>query len=47
MDIDVDTTMETKPTIDKEEKLREVEEKLLSKKTNERFTDLLRGLLIY
>ena len=26
MDIDVDTTMETKATIDREEKLREVEE---------------------
>ena len=39
MDIDVDTTMKTKPTIDREEKLRKVEEKLLSKKTNERFTD--------
>ena len=39
MDIDIDTTMETKPTIDREEKLREVEEKLLSKRTNERLTD--------
>ena len=37
MDIDVDTTMETKPTIDREEKLRKVEEKLLSNKTHERF----------
>ena len=37
MDIDVDTTMETKSTIDKEEKLRKVEEKLLSNKTHERF----------
>ena len=39
MNIDVDTTMETKPTIDREEKLRKVEEKLLSKRTNERLTD--------
>ena len=39
MDIDVDTTMRTKPPIDREEKLRKVEEKLLSKRTNERFTD--------
>ena len=40
MDIEVATTMETesKPTIDREEKLRKVEEKLLSKKTNEMFT---------
>ena len=39
MDVDVDTTMRTKPPIQKEEKLRKVEEKLLSKSTNERFTD--------
>ena len=39
MDIDVDTTMKTKPPIDREEKLRKVEEKLLSKRTNERFTN--------
>ena len=39
MDADVDTTMRTKPPIDREEKLRKVEEKLLSKRTNERFTD--------
>ena len=39
MDVDVDTTMWTKPPIDREEKLRKVEEKLLSKRTNERFTD--------
>ena len=31
--------MKTKPPIDREEKLRKVEEKLLSKRTNERFTD--------
>ena len=31
--------METKPAIDREEKLRKVEEKLLSKRTDERFTD--------
>ena len=39
MDIGIDTTMETKPTIDREKKLMEVEEKLLSKRTNERFTN--------
>ena len=39
MDVDVDTTMRTKPPIDREQKLRKVEEKLLSKRTNERFTD--------
>ena len=39
MDIDIDTTMKTKPPIDREEKLRKVEEKLLSKRTNERFTN--------
>ena len=38
MDIGIDTTMETKHAIDREEKLRKVEEKLLSKRTNERFT---------
>ena len=39
MDIDVDTTMRTKPPIEREEKLRKVEEKLLYKRTNERFTN--------
>ena len=39
MDIDVDIAMETKPAIDREEKLREVEEKLLSNKSHKRFTD--------
>ena len=41
MDIDVDTTMETesRPIIDREEKLRKVEEKLLSNKTYESFTN--------
>ena len=39
MDFDVDTAMRTKPPIEREEKLRKVEEKLLSKRTNERFTD--------
>ena len=39
MDIGVDTTMETKPTIDKEKKLQKVREKLLSNKTYERFTN--------
>ena len=29
VEMDIDTTMETKPTIDREEKLRKVEEKLL------------------
>ena len=38
-EMDVDTTMRTKPLIEREEKLRKVEEKLLSKRTNERFTD--------
>ena len=33
MDVDVDTTMKTKPQIDREEKLRKVEEKLLSNET--------------
>ena len=37
----MDTTMETesRPVIDREEKLRKVEEKLLSKRTNERVTN--------
>ena len=41
MDVDVDTTMETesRPIVDREEKLCKVEEKLLSNKTNESFTD--------
>ena len=39
MDIDIDTTMETKPAIDREEKLRTNEGKLLSNRINERFTD--------
>ena len=39
VEMDIDTTMETKPAIDKEEKLCKVERKLLSNKTNERFTD--------
>ena len=39
MNIDVDTTMKTKPPIDREKTLREVEEKLLSNKTHERFTN--------
>ena len=40
MDVDVDTTMKTesKPIVDREEKLWKVEEKLLSNKTKERFT---------
>ena len=36
--MDIDTTMETKPAIDREEKPRKVEEKLLSNKTHESFT---------
>ena len=41
MDVDIDTTMETesRPIIDREEKLRKVEEKLLSNKTYESFTN--------
>ena len=41
MDVDVDTTMETesRPIVDRDEKLRKIEEKLLSKRTNERFTN--------
>ena len=38
MDIEVATTMENKPAIYREKKLRKVEEKLLSKRTNEKFT---------
>ena len=40
-EVEVKTTMETesRPIIDKEEKLRKVEEQLLSKRTNERFTN--------
>ena len=39
MDVDIDTTMRTKPPIEREEKLRKVEEKLSSKRANERFID--------
>ena len=39
MDVDVDTTMRTKPPIGREEKLRKVEEQLLSNKAYERFTN--------
>ena len=37
----METTMETesRPIVDREEKLRKVEERLLSKRTNERFTN--------
>ena len=40
-EVEMDTTMETesRPIIDREEKLRKIEEKLLSNKTNERFTN--------
>ena len=39
MNIDADTTMKTKPPIDREEKLRKVGKKLLSNKTHGRFTN--------
>ena len=39
MDVDIDTTMRTKPPKEREEKVRKVEEKRLSKRSNERFTD--------
>ena len=41
MNINVDTTMETesRPNVDMEDKPRKVEEKLLSKRTDERFTN--------
>ena len=41
MDIDFDTTMETesRPIVEREEKLRKVEEKLFSNKTYESFTN--------
>ena len=39
MDIEVGTKMKTKPPIDREEKLRKVEERLLSNKTYARFTN--------
>ena len=39
MDVDIDTTMKIKPPIDREEKLQKVEEKLLSNKTYESFTN--------
>ena len=39
MNIGIDTTTKTKPPIDREEKLRKVEEKLLSNKAHERFTN--------
>ena len=39
METEVATTMESKPFIKREEKLRGVEKKLLSKRTNERFTN--------
>ena len=37
MDVDIEITMKTKPPIDRKEKLRKVEEKLLSNKTYESF----------
>ena len=41
MDVDVEATMETesRPIVDREEKLRKVEERLLSNKTYESFTN--------
>ena len=44
--IDVDTTIKTKPPIDREEKLRKVEEKLLSNKTIKKLLIIIRGLPI-
>ena len=40
-EVEMETAMETesRPIIDREEKLRKVEERLLSKRTNERFTN--------
>ena len=40
-EVEMETTMETesRPIVDREEKLRKVEERLLSKRTNERFTN--------
>ena len=40
-EVEMETTMETesRPIIDREEKLQKVKENLLSKRTNERFTD--------
>ena len=38
-EVEMETTMETKPPIDREEKLQKVKEKLLSNKTYERFTN--------
>ena len=40
-EVEMDTTMDTesRPIVDREEKLRKAEEKLLSNKTNERFTN--------
>ena len=40
-EVEMETTMETesRPIVDREEKLRKVKEKLLSKRTNERFTN--------
>ena len=40
-EVEMKTTMETesRPIVDREEKLRKVEERLLSKRTNERFTN--------
>ena len=41
MDVDVEATMETesRPIVDREEKLKKVEERLLSNKTYESFTN--------
>ena len=40
-EVEMETTMETesRPIVDREEKLRKVGEKLLRKRTNERFAD--------
>ena len=38
-EVEMETEVESRPAIDREKKLREVEERLLSKKTTERFTN--------
>ena len=40
-EVEMDTTMKTKPPMDRKEKLRKSEKKLLSNKTKEKFTDYL------
>ena len=38
-EVEMETEVESRPAIDREKKLREVEERLLSKRTTESFTD--------